>query len=111
MSLTAADLKNIRTLVREEVVVAFDTYGRQIIRDEVNSAISIKIEPRFDNIDGRIEALDNDVRDIYEMISKLQKLNRRVAHVEKYNLEKKILTAYKDILTIADDAGIKLPQS
>ncbi len=101
MSLTNDDIKQIRTIVREE--------ARTIVREELDSAISTRIEPRFDTIEGRLETLENDIKDIYEMISELQKLTRRVAHFEKYDLEQKILTAYKNILAIADDAGIKLP--
>lgn len=104
-----SDLQEIRGIVREEVRVivkeevrdAFQTEGRKIVREEISKSIS--------TLDGKLEALENDVKDMYEMISELQKLSRRVAHFEKYDLEQKILTSYKQIVAIAKEAEVKLP--
>lgn len=101
MSLTTDDLQQIRTIVRDE--------ARIIVREEIESAISARIEPRFDSLDGRLETLENDIKDIYEMISDLQKLTRQVAHFEKYDLEQKILKSYKNLIAIAKEAGVDLP--
>lgn len=84
---------------------------RKIVREEIESVISTRIDPRFDRLEGKLEALESDVKDIYGMITDLQKLNRRVAHFEQRDLEQKILTAYKDIVSIASDAGIELPRA
>ncbi len=94
MSLTEPDVKKIRLIVREEV----------------ESIISTRVEPRFDNVEGKLETLENDIKDIYEMIADLQKLTRQVAHFEKYDLEQKVVTAYKGIVAIAQQEGIKLPR-
>ncbi len=94
MSFTQTDLQQIRIMIREEI----------------DSAITTRIDPRFDKLEGRVQALDNDVKDIYEMISELQKLTRQVAHFEKYDLEQKILKSYKNILALATEAGVKLPK-
>jgi len=94
MSLTTTDLRQIRVLVREEM----------------DSIISTRIDPRFDTLEGHLEALENDIKEIYEMISGLHKLTRQVAHFEKYDLEQKILTSYKDLLSLAKEAGVELPQ-
>ena len=82
-----------------------------MIRDEIESVIAARIEPRFDSLDGSIEALNNDIKDIYEMITELQKLTRPVAHFEKHDLEQKILTTYKNIIAIAKEAGVTLPRT
>ena len=95
MSLTTVDLSQIRTIVREEV----------------DSIINSRIDPRFDRVDGTIEAVNNDIKDIHEMVSELQKLVRPIAHFEKYDLEQKILTTYKNIVTIAKEAGVTLPRT
>jgi hypothetical protein len=95
MSLTASDFQQIRTVVREEM----------------ESIISTRIDPRFDSLDGRLEALDNDVKDIYAMVSELKKLTRQVAHFEKYDLEQKILKTYEDVVAIAKEANVNLPRS
>jgi phage shock protein A len=94
MSLTAIDLQQIRTMVREEM----------------ESIVSVRVDPRFDSLDGRLEALDNDIKDIYKMISELQKLTRSVAHFEKYDLEQKILKTYESVVAIAKEAGVTLPR-
>jgi hypothetical protein len=94
MSLTQSDLQQVRTVVREEL----------------ESTIAVRIDPRFDTLEGNIEALNNDIKDIYKMISELQKLTRQVAHFEKYDLEQKILSSYKNIVAIAKEAGVTLPQ-
>jgi hypothetical protein len=83
---------------------------RAIIREEIDSAITTRIDPRFDDIEGRLEASDNDIKEIYNMISDLQKLTRQVAHFEKYDLEQKILKSYKNILALATEAGVTLPK-
>ena len=101
MSLNEADLHNIRTIIREE--------SREIVREELNSAISSRIESRFDKLDGDILALENDIKDICQMITELQKLSRNVARFEKQDLEQKILSSYKEILAIAKKAGVDLP--
>jgi len=66
MSLTTEDIQQIRVIVREE--------ARVIVREELESSITTRIEPRFDGLDRRIEALDNDIKEIYAMISELQYL-------------------------------------
>lgn len=85
--------------------------ARVIVREELESSITTRIEPRFDGLGRRIEALDNDIKEIYTMISELQKLTRQVAHFEKYDLEQKILSSYKNIISIAKVAGISLPRA
>ena len=106
MSLTTEDLKQIRTVVQEEI----ESRTRVIVREEIESAIRAQVIPRFDKLEGNIEALNNDIKEIYEMISDLQKLTRQVAHFEKYDLEQKILTSYKNIVAIAKEAGVTLPR-
>lgn len=101
MSLTDNDLGQIRQIVRDE--------ARVIVREEIDSAISARIEPRFDKMEGNLEALENDIKEIYEMLAELQKHARPVAHFEKYNLEQKILESYHGVLAIAKEAGVKLP--
>lgn len=118
MSLTKDDLQQIRTIITEEVgtivrgevKTVFDETGRRAVREEVVSIIDSRMDPRFDTLEGRIKTLNNDVKDIYKMISTLQKLTRRVAHFEKFDLEQKVIITYKNILSIAKEAGIKLPE-
>lgn len=93
MGLTTTDTENIRLIVREEI----------------QSMLSSEVTPHLENIEGKLVALENDIKDIYEMTTDLQKLTRQVARFEKYDLEQKVITAYKDILAIAQQQNIKLP--
>ncbi|HTE21958.1 MAG TPA: hypothetical protein VK674_02855 [Candidatus Limnocylindria bacterium] len=95
MSLAANDLRQIRIVVREEV----------------ESTISARIDPRFDTLEGQVVALDNDIKETYHMVSELQSPTRPIAHIEKHDLEQKILASYKNIVAIAKEAGIALPRS
>lgn len=83
---------------------------RTVISDEVNSIMTTRVDPQLHEIKDDLESLNNDIKDIYEMISEFQKLERQVAHFEKYDLEQKILNSYKNILALAKEAGIKLPR-
>ena len=119
MSLTKDDLRQITSIIKETfdtygrqiIREEFDSYGRQATREEVTSVLSSQILPRLESIEDRLTALDNDVKEIYSMISKLQRLTRQAAHFEKYDLEQKVISAYKDLLAIANEAGIRLPNS
>ncbi|MFZ1324240.1 MAG: hypothetical protein WAQ57_03735 [Candidatus Saccharimonadales bacterium] len=95
MNLATADYQQIRTLIREEL----------------ESVINVRIDPRFDTLEGKLKALENDVKDIYSMLSELQTSTRKLAHYEKYDLEQKIVSSYMEILTLAKEAGVKLPQA
>lgn len=109
MSLTKDDLDQIRGILRDEVreVVRnevreiirtevrefFRGEGREIIRGEVSQEVSTAVMPQFhavneklSNIDerltrveGEVEALGNDVREIYGMLKPLNsELNARL---------------------------------
>jgi|GEM_PF-523260 len=84
---------------------------RVIVREELESSITIRVDPRFDSLGRRIEALNYDIKEICAMISEFQKLTRQVAHFEKYDLEQKILSSYKNIISITKEAGITLPRT
>lgn len=111
MSLTKEDTQQIRTIVREEVrpivreevEVVFQTEGRKIVREEIDQSIT--------SLDGKLSALENDIKEIYSMISDMQKLSRPIAHFEKYDLDQKITLAYKTVVAIAKDAGTTLPRA
>ncbi|MCA9344249.1 hypothetical protein KC946_00270 [Candidatus Saccharibacteria bacterium] len=82
MSLTTDDLQDIRT----------------IIKDEINP------------LRGDIEALSNDIKEIYEMISELQSSTITDKSFKKKSLEDKLLTVNAELLAMAKQAGITLPR-
>jgi hypothetical protein len=58
MSLTATDLQEIRTVVKDEVRSIFESDGRLVIRSEVSAQLEEKLKPLAD----KLEALGNDVK-------------------------------------------------
>ncbi len=91
MSLSTEDLTQIRTLLREEIDASLDR----------------KLEPIF----GKLEALENDIKDIYEMISDLQRKSIFSKDYQEKSLEDKILTVHAEVVAMAKQAGISLPQN
>lgn len=102
MSLTKDDISQIRTIVREEV--------RAEVRTEVAAQLA-PINEKLDNLIGRITAIENDIRDIYQMIAELQRLQGPTARFEKLTLEQKLLKLNTELLAAAKQAGITLPRS
>jgi len=81
MSLTYEDLQAIRTIVEETV----------------------------DPMKGELEALSNDVKDIYEMLAEIQKNSVSNNSSEKHSLEQKILSMHDSLVEAAKQAGVILP--
>ena len=82
MSLTASDLQEIRNIFKEE------------------------IQP----VKGELEALRNDIKEIYSMITKLQSVPATAQEFEKLPIEKKILELNSKLIIAAKQAGITLPR-
>ena len=81
MSLSSDDLQAIRTVVEETVTP----------------------------LRGDIKALSNDVKDIYEMISDLQKAIGVHESFEKLSIEKKILRLHTELVEVARQTRVSLP--
>lgn len=56
------------------------------------------------------QALENDVREIYRMLSKLQRGMITDSGFRKLSLNDKLLTLNTELLAVARRAGIKLPR-
>ena len=85
MSLTDIDLFEIRSILREE--------------------LTIQIEP----LHGEVEALRNDIKEIYAMIADLQKETSTSKSFKKSSLEEKILRLHADLVEAAEQANVTLP--
>lgn len=89
MSLTKSDLQSIRTVLQEEVRPIIPEEVRPILREEVRPIIREAVQPvvreevknqmgiqlapirrQLNDIDGRLEALKNDVKEIYFILSR-----------------------------------------
>jgi len=108
MSLTKDDLQAIADLLDQKI----ERDVRLIIREEAKSVVSSELIPirlKLDTMGHKLEALYNDVKDIYHMLAELQKTDQKIAGFAKKDLEKKLIETYKDLLAIAKREGIKLP--
>jgi len=83
MSLTQSDLLQIRSII-EDVV--------RPLNDE-------------------IQALRNDIKEIYDMIAALQSVAITDKEFKKRTLEEKLLTINTELLAAAKQAGITLPRT
>lgn len=89
MSLTANDLNDIRNIVE--------------------SALSKQSQDVIMPIQSEIQALRNDIKEIYDMISELQK-NSLDSEFEKLSLQQQILDLNSKLVKAAKQAGINLPR-
>lgn len=81
MSLSYDDLQSIRKIVKETV----------------------------SPIQGSLEALSNDIKEIYGMISELQKESKTADSFQKLGIEKKLLRLHAELVEAAKQAGVVLP--
>ncbi|HSW75238.1 MAG TPA: hypothetical protein VLG16_05225 [Candidatus Saccharimonadales bacterium] len=73
-------------------------------------AIRKIVEETVDPIKGDIEALSNDIKEIYEMISDFQNKTTPDKQFSKLSLEQKLLKLNSELLAAAKQAGISLPR-
>jgi hypothetical protein len=78
--------------------------------DDLQAIRSI-VEETVDPLRGDVEALSNDIKDIYEMLADLQKATSVNGSFEKLSIEKKILRLHAELLEAARQAGVSLPSS
>jgi hypothetical protein len=72
-------------------------------------AIRTIVEETVNPLRGDIEALSNDIKDIYEMIDDLQKAIGVNGSFQKLSIEKKILRLHAELIEAARQAGVSLP--
>jgi hypothetical protein len=117
MSLTTQDLHAIRKIVDEETRAVVQAETPFIVEDKLSreiAPISIKLTNLLDKIDelgGRVEALENDVKEIYGMITEIQKMLLPEKEFKKFSIEQKLLKLNRELLAAAKEAGITLPRS
>jgi ABC-type phosphate transport system auxiliary subunit len=73
-------------------------------------AIRKIVEETVSPLRGDIEALNNDIKEIYAMISDLQSKMIPNAQFQKLSLEEKLLKLNSELLAAAKQAGITLPR-
>lgn len=95
MSLTQKDLDQIRQVVHE------------VVRGDVEYIVGEKLKP----IAGEIEALRNDIKEIYDMIAKLEKRSVLTDNSFQNNsVKEQILKLNAAVVALAQKEGITLPR-
>lgn len=72
-------------------------------------AIRKVVEEAIHPVQGDIEALANDVKEIYDMLAALQKKPGGSQSFEKLSVEKKLLKLHAELIEAAKQAGVTLP--
>ena len=79
------------------------------IKNIIESSLAKQSQEVIKPIQGELEALGNDIKKIYEMISDIQKNSRNRQSFEKLSLEEKLLNLHTDLVEAAKQAGVTLP--
>ena len=82
MSLSNNDLASIRSIIREE---------NELIAD-------------------KLEALENDIKDIYDMISALQKSKSALFTQSDDTAKERLLSLHEGLVAVAKELGVTLPK-
>jgi len=94
MNLTTDDLQAIREIIKTELTITV----RETVKEELMP------------ISGELEALRNDVKEIYEMLSDLEGKVAPDKQFRKLSLEQQLLKLNSELLAAAKQAGISLPR-
>jgi len=89
MSLTSSDLEEIRNII--------------------DSALFKQTQDIIQPIQNELEAIRNDLKDIYDMIAELQSKPQN-SKFDKLPLENKILLLHEQLVAAAKQAGVTLPK-
>lgn len=123
MSLTKQDLTEVKEIVVSSIVEAIDTMisprfdsleeDVAVLKKDVSDLKSdmVGVKQSLNNLDGRVEAIENDIKELYEMVADLQKAKQENHNFDKLSLEKKVLQTHAEILLVAKEAGIILPNN
>ena len=90
VSVLKADVSTLKTEVRE-------------VKTDIR-----QIKEHLGSLDGRVEALENDIRELYVMMKKEK--DNTDSTFSKISLEKKLLRLNTELLQTAKQAGVTLPR-
>lgn len=79
------------------------------IRNIIESSLAKQSQEVIKPIQGELEALGNDIKEIYEMIADIQKNSKSRQSFQKLSLEEKLLNLHTDLVEAAKQAGVTLP--
>jgi len=81
MGLSLDDLWSIRDIIKDEISETFQNEGRLmmqgIIQKDVREIVHDAVNFELDSLKGRVTAQENDIKEIYFILSRLEK---KIAH-------------------------------
>ncbi|MCA9313561.1 hypothetical protein KDA08_04605, partial [Candidatus Saccharibacteria bacterium] len=84
-----------------------DVIGLKTDMAEVMGSVRV-LNMSMDELSGRVEALENDIKEIYIMLAnETQITDKKIA---KFSLEEKLLKLNAELISTAKQAGIVLPR-
>lgn len=80
------------------------------IRNIIESALTKQTSEVIKPIQGELEALRNDIKEIYDMLADIQGSFQPDNQFQKLSIEQKLLKLNSELLAAAKQAGISLPR-
>lgn len=80
------------------------------IRNVIESALTRQSNEIIEPIKNELQALRNDIKEIYNMLSELQSKATPNEQFDELSLEQKLLSLNSKLLAAAKQAGISLPR-
>jgi hypothetical protein len=74
---------------------------------QIEAIFDRKLEPVL----GKLETLENDIKEIYDVISDLQRSSITDKDFRKRPASERILILHAEVVAAAKELGVKLPQS
>ena len=98
---------DVAELKSDVVELKSDVIGLKTDMAEVMGSVRV-LNMSMDELSGRVEALENDIKEIYIMLAnETQITDKKIA---KFSLEEKLLKLNAELISTAKQAGIVLPR-
>jgi methyl-accepting chemotaxis protein len=90
-------------------VMSLTTTDLDEIRNIIESSLAKQSQEIIKPIQDELEAIGNDIKEIYEMIADIQMNSKNRQSFQKLSLEEKLLNLHADLVEAAKQAGVTLP--
>ena len=98
---------DVAELKSDVVELKSDVIGLKTDMAEVMGSVRV-LNMSMDELSGRVEALENDIKEIYIMLANQTQITDK--KITKFSLEEKLLKLNAELISTAKQAGIVLPR-
>ena len=98
---------DVAELKSDVVELKSDVIGLKTDMAEVMGSVRV-LNMSMDELSGRVEALENDIKEIYIMLANETQITDK--KITKFSLEEKLLKLNAELISTAKQAGIVLPR-